>query len=762
MTRHWNYLANYAASTVSFPTNLSLNAFALLISLSCTCTVAQAAPFPSPDFQVLSKTKPVINRGHWVQVKSNDAPVVESQTKVKPVVEDKSPPELKACLADAEQALAAQEMDRAGKIFKYAASQYPSDLRPQLGISRISFISGRNDEAIKMLNTLIAKFPKSSEPRAMLGNVFLSLGKFEQAKAQFLAATALDAKDAESFFHLAQIAVLFNEQNEAIALSKKSLAANLSNNSARVLLARLLRDGGNVDDALVQYKDALAQDPDNPDLLGETASLLAIKGRPQEAVEKLMQAYRLNPESAEIQKQLVTIYGARRDWPNAGDVANSWAQLEPENTKAQLVQGWCSLMNHESLDATVILKQVCRKAPQDIEARNIYGIALLEQRKFDDAQKQFEAALALDAQYLPARLNLIALYGFKGQNSYAIELIEKLQLQEPENSCVLSLHAWLEMKLGNYDAANDLNSLALSHDPQEPLALIGGGIIFRKQGKLAESVSLLQKTIKLFPDSPLPLYELSATYVAEGKFTQAIESAQLALQIAPSNLDAKAALAFALIAAKNYEGAIPLLKECVLRNPKDLQLRMVLSRAQVSRGDREIAQTTLEKARTAFPDRAEPLIGLANLAFDFRNYRQSEQLLQDALVCDPDNREALISLARAYFAMGKFDNCYDQFQTLQNSDLDAADILLKARCEYALRQFTSACADYEKVMHAKSTLNASDFVNYAQALLQSGQYSRAQELIGSIEASSTIKNNGGAHELERIQSELRNCMRRTH
>ncbi|MBX9722414.1 MAG: tetratricopeptide repeat protein, partial [Candidatus Obscuribacterales bacterium] len=483
---------------------------------------------------------------------------------------------------------------------------------------------------------------------------------------------------------------------------------------------------------------------------------------PQEAVEKLMQAYRLSPESAEIQTQLVTIYGARRDWPNAGDVANSWAQLEPENPKAQLVLGWCSLMNHESLDATVILKPVCQKAPQDIEAHNIYGIALLEQRKFDDAQKQFEAALALDAQYLPARLNLIALYGFKGQNAYALELIEKLQLQEPENSCVLSLHAWLEMKLGNFDEANNLNCLAMSHDLQEPLALICGGIIFRKQGKLDESAALLQKAIKLFPDSPLPLYELSATCVAQGKNTQAIETAQLALQIAPSNLDAKAALALALIAAKNYEGAIPLLKECVLRNPKDLQLRMVLSRAQVSRGDKEIAQTTLEKARTAFPDRAEPLIGLADLAFDFRNYRQSEQLLQEALVCNPDNHEALLSLARTNFAMGKFDSCLDQFDTLQSADLQPKDVLLKARCEYALRQFSQSCADYEKVMHSKSILDSADFVNYAQALLQSGQYVRAQELISSIESNPTIMKNASSHELGRIQAEIRNCMRRTH
>lgn len=717
---------------------------------------AVAAPFPTPLIPSPPKqAQSASNSAAQDRSKESSLNEVRSdKEKNDKLYGEKTNPELKKCLQDADDAISAKEPERALKILNYAQTKFTKDYRPALYAARVYFILGQNDKAIRLLNAQAAKYPLFDAPYAILGNVFLGQGKLQEAKKQYEIAVLLDPHNADACFKLAQIALAMDAREEAIHRLNQALESDPHHQAARVLLARLLWNAGKLDAALLEYNSAIAQDQKNAELLSELAAILATTNKYQEAIEKLIQAYRLNPDSAEIQKQLLSIYGKRRDWPNAQDAAKSWTQLEPKNAKSHLILGWCALQNHEFDEAAQSLKEAVSLAPGDCEAHNIYGMTLLERRRFDDAINQFKAANAINTPYLPALLNLAAAYSMKGQHAEALEQLSGLEIQYPENPALLSLHSFVCTKTGDYSKAERFNKEALAIDPQDTLALTTAGIIYRQKGMLEESQAVLLRASKIATDSALVLCELSRTLLAENKGEQAIEMAQQALQIAPSNLDAKAALALALFHQKNYDGPITLLKECIVRNPKDLNLRMVLAAVQVAKGDNESCQITLEKAHTLFPSAAGPICELAKLAADKHNYRQALEYLEEALVCAPEDQQILIQLARVYYSMGKQEHCLEQLNTVNESTLQSQDILLKARCEYGLKDYSSAAADYAKLVQSSKLLQTDDLMNYARAMLATGQEARAQEFLSKLESDPKLLKQCKQAEIDKLQQSI--------
>jgi tetratricopeptide (TPR) repeat protein len=731
------------------------SAFFLLLLLLSSSQQGICVPFPSVDFSV-QKNKPIDRRTPSRRKIEITEPVPIQKTEEQIDVAD---PELRSFLKAAESALREADPDRAQKIFSAAASRFPRDLRPSLGVARCYFIKCEYDKAIKCMAAMKARYPLAAEPYAMLGNIYMSLGAFEQAKKNLDIATQLEHGDSQAYFQLAQLNIIFDNYDEAINQLKEALRANSNNKAARVLLSQLFWSKGKIEQALQETNGALSEDAEDPFLLRQQAMLLFASGRVHDSIEKLHEAYRNDPENAEIQKLLLTIYGSRRDWPNAYDAALSWAQMEPENAMARATKGWCALRNQEFDEALSCLKEAVKLAPNNAEIHNLYGLALIERRKFDDALAQFSAAQSANPQYLPASLNKAEALYLKGRFTEALSELSKLELNYPDNLNVLNMHTHIYCKTGNFVQAEALNKQALNIDAHDPFALICQGIIYREQGKLAESAAVLLRASKLATDSATPLYELSATLLKQGKGKQAIEMAQQALQIAPSNLEAKANLAFALAYEKNFDGPISLLKECIVRNPKELNLRIALADIEQAKGEFEDSRITLGKAHTLFPDSPAPLVGLAKIESSSRNYKRAIDLLEEAQVCAPQDSSISLLIARNYYSLGKPSACLNQLSPLEDEQLSADDLHMKANCEYSLKDFDEAADDYSRLEKKNSLLMGStDLLNFARSLLATGQASKANDVLSRLEADSSLAKQVKQAELDRLRGELKHAL----
>jgi Flp pilus assembly protein TadD len=77
-----------------------------------------------------------------------------------------------------------------------------------------------------------------------------------------------------------------------------------------------------------------------------------------------------------------------------------WAQGSEYQSAMNLVQ------KREFDQAISLLQQILDRSPNDLKARNLLGIALSGAGKREEANEQFNKALALDPQFVPALKNL--------------------------------------------------------------------------------------------------------------------------------------------------------------------------------------------------------------------------------------------------------------------------------------------------------------------------------------------------------------------
>ena len=656
-------------------------------------------------------------------------------------------------LRDAEVAVQAQEFQRAMKIFDHASGLFPDDPGPMLGQAKVFYCLNDLEGCQKTLLQCARRFPSYAPAFAASGKLEHSRGDLVAAKKSYRKAIQLNPRDGDSYFRLAQIALTEGNVNEAIVNALNCLRCDPHHPSAHLLLGEIYSRSGASTEAIDHLKEVLKPSPENPQVLLLTARLQRSVGSVNAALENLRRARELSPEESMILEEFCLLYGAKNDWVNAREYAEEWTKLEPDNSLAWFVRGWSCRNSQELHDAASFLNRAVTLAPENAHLHNAYGMVLLDERKPDDASREFEKASQLAPKDIAPRLNAINALISGGRWSGAADAARAALVDFPDSPEAQSLLAYIYARDG---ADNDARAFALQSVKQRPdsgTALIALALLELKQGHGDLASEYFQKAVDANPTSPFALIELSKDLKRRGRARESVELLQRVLQMAPSNLQAKAAMGQALIDAGNFQGAILHLKECVVRNPKDLELRLSLADAQVQSGDLETAAETLEKAVVAAPASPKPLAILARLALDRGDYKKADALAHDALKFDRQNFIALTVLATVQFQRQSLQDCLETCQSLLSLQPGNAEpLLLSARCAFRQNRWTESIALFEQIRSTGRELCWQDTKDLIECFEQTGQFAKATDLLSTRRADQLKA--GEQRELQKLKSKF--------
>lgn len=165
-------------------------------------------------------------------------------------------------------------------------------------------------------------------------------------------------------------------------------------------------------------------------------------------------------------------------------------------------------------------------------AKNYFDFGIESHKKGDlqEAEECYLKALALKADFYPARLNLSTVYLERGKLAEAEKELTSLLSQNQEDVKTIYNFGLLYFKKKDFQKTVEYAQKLSNLDPDSPKAYLLMGKSLEAQGKLDEAIKAYAKAYQINPADPSTLYSLARANDLAGQKKEAITYYQLFLK----------------------------------------------------------------------------------------------------------------------------------------------------------------------------------------------------------------------------------------
>ena len=361
---------------------------------------------------------------------------------------------------------------------------------------------GRAQEALAGLEKAVTDSPEDAFLQFWLGKAELANGNSDQAEKSFLEASRSDPNNVETQNELAQLGAERGDLSLVASEADKMVATAPHYAVGYIWRAIIETDYKTHDKAEADLKTAMAVAPNDATAYLDMGRLRFAEARFPEGIASLEQALRLNPDSVEAVRLLMSCYAVQKQPEKALARLNDQMKLRPQNS------GYYDLLAEWDMHA----KQAGQAADAAKKAIQLNS---------DDAQ-----AVLLYAQSEVAG----------GQTQSAIEAWRRWINAHPRDAMAVALVATLEESQGNIGDAENLYRKALQIQEHQPLAANNLAYLMLERGENVDvALTLAQIARQNLPDSPDTADTLAWAYYYKGVYGFARDLLEAALRNEPDN-----------------------------------------------------------------------------------------------------------------------------------------------------------------------------------------------------------------------------------
>ena len=342
--------------------------------------------------------------------------------------------------------------------------------------------------------------PRNVDLRVGYGSALLNLGGADNAaKARDVLrdAVAARATDQRALFLLSEAERMSGDLDAAEGTARRLVAQNRNSARAYVALAETLEERQRyqgVIDALAPAVSDFRNGPDADAALGALLPHLGFAyqqtGKFDNAISAFEEAQKLQPNDAAITTYLIQANLSAKKYAAAAAIAHKARQDRPDDLRLARLESSALRQNGKGDEAIAVLQDVVNKHSDD--AASYVALA----QGYSDANK----------------------------GSQAIKVLQDAQMRFPNEAIVtFELGAVFDKQKRFADAEATFRQL-LAREPDNAPALNYLGYMLADRGeRLDESVSLLQRALKVEPDNGSYLDSLGWAYYKAGKLDQALD-----------------------------------------------------------------------------------------------------------------------------------------------------------------------------------------------------------------------------------------------
>ena len=388
----------------------------------------------------------------------------------------------------AQLAVGEKKPEAARKLYEKALRTYPKDLPTRLHLAELDGLEGKPKAMEERLASAIKDHPTALQPRLMLASHFLSVG--DPGHAQSL------LEDIQQGYpdNLALLILLIHAQLDSHEPEKAMTAAKVliqhepGSPMAHYLLAR----------AYAELKD--------------TANLR----------KELDKAMAVDSKFLPARYTQVKLLASEKKMPEASAALEALAKQYPDSAETLALRGWLADAQDKPAEAVAAYGAAFERFPS---AKTATDLAQAEWKagNRDAALKTLEGWIRQHPDDTPPRLLAAEFYVAQNKNAEAIQQLEAILKNHPENALVMNNLAWLYRDTAPAKALEMAQSAA-SIAPKSPNVLDTLAMIELGQGQAGKAVKLLKRAVELAPQHKQAQYHLA---LAMDKANQRADAARI-------------------------------------------------------------------------------------------------------------------------------------------------------------------------------------------------------------------------------------------
>jgi tetratricopeptide (TPR) repeat protein len=461
----------------------------------------------------------------------------------------------------------------------------------------------------------------------------------------------------------------------------------------------------------------------------------AAEGKTAEAIVQYRNAVQQQPRSGETRYKLAEAYAKSEDPLRAFQEFIHAADLLPEHREAQTKAITALLLARRFDEAKVRAERLVARYPQDGEALVMLANALAGLNDLDTAIKQVEEAITLDPSEPRRRAALGAIYLAQGDARLAEQAFKRALTLKPGDEQVLLALGNFYWSVGRVAEAETMFSRAQESSPDslEPNRALA--TLYASTGRMAKAEPFLKRTVSLSP-GVRPQLALADYYVTINRTPDAEDILNRLLKQPDAASEAKSRLAALDYERGDKAKAYGRLDEVLRDDTKNLRARLLKVQLLVkdsrndeaavesaraleadpssaaahyvhgvlleSKGDRGGARREYNEVLRLNPRAVAAQVRLSDISLQDGTVDLAVQFAAQALRDDPSNDDARMKLARALLARRDLDGAQKEVAALLTRYPSSAAVqTLAGLLKTQQRDFAAARNAFNKALTTK-------------------------------------------------------------
>jgi len=344
---------------------------------------------------------------------------------------------------------------------------------------------------------------------------------------------------------------------------------------------------------------------------------------------------------------------------------HAWGQDATEDVSTFLRDGSFYYAQGDCALSQYFFQEALKRNPTSVAAMVGKGRALACQGAFGSAVEAFREAIATDATYVPAHVQLALTYQnqfiadpvtFGGRLAEAIDVLQRAEALAPEDATVQNTKGIIYYEAGDLERARatleravELAAAGALLERERSVIQVNLGKAYRDLGLLEQAQTAFRRAVVLDPASASAHNNLGHINYRLGDCDGAEYELSQAVSLAPRSLSAVSQLAIVLFECGNVAGSIPRFEQALTLDGAVFAppLYTYLARAYLEQGRVEDAVRRAQQGALLPPESADAHYHLGR-AYVARNAAgdtdAARRAFERALELDPAMQEALTAL----------------------------------------------------------------------------------------------------------------------